>query len=161
MPEYMKHLVVREAIDSDAADLERVSQSAIATLRQTYCPTPEAVAHRRSIVPALIQLVAVFHDVVVGSVEYRVEGDRVHFLSLFVHHDHRQQGVGRRLIAELHRIGRRRRLRCLSTYTVCQTGNPEVFRRLGFEIVSEEPATLYESDRFDNLTEVYMEYPVQ
>lgn len=94
---------------------------------------------------------------VVGSVEYRVEEDRVHFLSLFVHEDFRRQAVGAQLIDELEGIGKQLGLRCLSAYTVTQTGNPEIFEQMGFDVVSEEPADFYESDRFEDLTEVYME----
>ncbi len=153
----MKQCVVREAIDSDAQELKRVSESAIATLRETYRPMAEAIVHRQSFAAALTQLVAVVDGRVRGSVEYRVEADRVHFLSLFVHGDCRRQGVGTRLIAALEGVGRRLGLRCLSAFTVTQTGNPEIFQRMGFEIVSEEPAILYESDRFESLTEVYLE----
>ena len=157
----MNRCIVREATDSDAAELKSVSESAIATLRETYRPTAEAIAHRDSIVEALSQLVGVIDDKVVGSMEYRVEDDRVHFLSLFVHEDYRRRGVGRCLVDELGRIGKHLGLRCLSAYTVTQTGNPEVFRRMGFNIVSEEQADLYESDRFEGLTEVYMERSIK
>ena len=157
----MNRCVVREATDSDAAELKSVSESAIATLRETYRPSAEAIARRASIVEALAQLVGVIDGKVVGSVEYRVEGDRVHFLSLFVHEDYRRRGVGRSLVDELEQIGRRLGLRCLSAYTVAQTGNPVVFQRMGFDIVSEEQADLYESDRFESLTEVYMERSIK
>jgi N-acetylglutamate synthase-like GNAT family acetyltransferase len=152
----MNRCVVREATDLDAAELKSVSESAIATLRETYRPTAEAIAHRDSIVEALAQLVGVIDGKVVGSVEYHVEDDRVRFLSLFVHEDYRHRGVGRSLVDELEQVGKRRGLRCLSAYTVTQTGNPEVFQRMGFDVVSEEPADIYESERFESLTEVYM-----
>ncbi len=159
--EKMNNCIVREAMESDSQDLDRVSESAIATLRQTYRPTEEAIAHRQSIAPALTQLVAVVNDKVVGSVEYHIEEDRVHFRSLFVHHGYRQQGVAKRLIAKLYRIGERIGLRYLSAYTVCQTGNPEIFKRLGFVVISEEPATRFESERYDCLTEVLVERSIE
>ncbi len=81
----------------------------------------------------------------------------MHFLSLDVHSDSRRQGVARRLLAELDAIGKKSGAIKLSTYTVTQTGNVEIFRRLNFRVVSEEPTDLFESDQHAALTETYLE----
>ena len=44
----------------------------------------------------------------------------------------------------------------LKLYTVKETGNVEVFRRLGFTVAAEREDDLFESDRFEKLTEVEM-----
>ena len=41
-------------------------------------------------------------------------------------------------------------------HTVRETGNVDVFQRLGFLVESEELTTLFESDRFSALSEVVM-----
>jgi ribosomal protein S18 acetylase RimI-like enzyme len=150
-------LTIRRAEAHDADGIERVKASAIATLRKTYRPTQKAVSAKQTLSAELIQLVALCDDRVVGKVEYRIEGNRVHFLSLDVHSDSRRQGVARRLLAELDVIGKKQGATRLSTYTVTQTGNVEIFRRLGFRVVSEEPTDLFESDQHSALTESYLE----
>jgi ribosomal protein S18 acetylase RimI-like enzyme len=152
-----KNLTIRLARPEDADGIESVKASAIATLRKTYRPTQKAIAHKQTISTSLTQLVALCDDRVNGAVEYRIEGDRVHFLSLDVHLDSRRQGVARRLLAELDAIGKKSGAAKLSTYTVTQTGNVEIFRRLGFRVVSEEPTDLFESDQHSALTESYLE----
>ena len=150
-------LTIRQPRPEDAAGIERVKASALATLRKTYRPTQKAISAKETLSADLTQLVAVCDDRVVGKVEYRIEGDRVHFLSLDVHLDSRRQGVARRLLAELDAIGKKSGDTKLSTYTVTQTGNVEIFRRLGFRVVSEEPTDLFESDQHAALTESSLE----
>jgi ribosomal protein S18 acetylase RimI-like enzyme len=152
-----ENLTIRPPRPEDAAGIERVRASAIATLRKTYRPTQKAISAKQTLSAELTQLVALCEDRVVGKVEYRIEGDRLHFLSLDVHSDSRRQGVARRLLAELDAIGKKSGAIKLSTYTVTQTGNVEIFRRLNFRAVSEEPTDLFESDQHAALTETYLE----
>ncbi len=152
----MSECVVREATESDTDALELVSQSAIATLRQTYRPTSKAIAQKQSTSSAWTQLVALLDKKAVGSVVYRIEAEGIHFSSLFVHQDYRRQGIGKRLVSELEQIGRRLGLQRLSAYAVKEAGTLQIFQRIGFSIISEEPTDLFESERFDQLTEVHI-----
>jgi ribosomal protein S18 acetylase RimI-like enzyme len=156
-----ENLTIRPPRPEDAEGIERAKASAIATLRKTYRPTQKAIARKQTLSAELTQLVALCDDGVVGKVEYRIDGDRLHFLSLDVHSDWRRQGVARRLLAELDAIGKTHGAKRLSTYTVTQTGNVEIFRRLGFRVVSEEPTDLFESDQHSALTESYLEREIR
>jgi ribosomal protein S18 acetylase RimI-like enzyme len=156
----MVDVKVREATPADALELAAVRASAVATLRKTYRPNQKALAHKRAIAETLTCLVAVSNGRVIGAVEYRLAAGRVHFLSLDVHADDRRQGVATQLVAELARIGKDAGATRLSTYTVTQTGNPVLFERMGFRVISEEPSEFFESDRFDTLTEAYLERPI-
>jgi ribosomal protein S18 acetylase RimI-like enzyme len=151
---------VREATPADADEIAVVSASAVATLREIYRPNQRALAHKQAIADTLTRLVAVLNGRVIGAVEYSLTGDRVHFLSLDVHSDYRRQGVAKRLVAELARIGKSAGAARLSTYTVTQTGNPAIFERMGFQVIYEEPSEFFESDRFDPVTESYLERPI-
>ena len=153
----MAAVQIREATPADAEEIAAVSASAVATLRRTYRPNQKALAQKQAIAETLTRLVAVFNGRVVGTVDYRLTSDRVHFLSLEVHSDYRRQGVATQLVEELTRIGRRTGATRLSTYTVTQTGNPAIFERMGFRVISEEPSDLFESDHFEVLTEAYLE----
>jgi len=150
---------VREAAPADDDGIAAVRASALATLRQTYRPNRKAVAHKQTIAETLTRLVAVLDGRVVGVVEYSIASDRVHFQSLGVHFDYRGQGVAKQLVAELARIGKSSGATRLSTYAVTQTGNPAIFERMGFHVISEEPSEFFESDRFDTITETYLERP--
>jgi ribosomal protein S18 acetylase RimI-like enzyme len=150
-------VTIREATPADVEEIAAVHASAVATLRQTYRPNGQALALKRAIAPTLTCLVAELDGQVVGTVDYHLSSDRVHFLSLDVHADFRRQGVARQLVDELARIGRAAGATRLSTYTVRQTENPVIFERLGFRVISEERSQLFESDRFDVLTEAYLE----
>ena len=44
----------------------------------------------------------------------------------------------------------------MALHTVRETGNVAIFERLGFVVESEEPAALFESDKFPELSEVVM-----
>lgn len=151
------NIEVREAETTDSAGIEIVKASAIATLRETYRPRQKAVDHKQAISATLTQLVAISDGRVIGTVQYVVMGDRLHFLSLDVDSEWRRQGVARRLIAELEESAKSAGALRLSTYTVTQTGNCEIFRRLGFTVVSEEPTDFFESVRYSELTESYLE----
>jgi ribosomal protein S18 acetylase RimI-like enzyme len=156
----MVDVEIREATPADAEEIAVVRASAVATLREIYRPNQKALAHKQAIAETLTRLVAVWNGRVIGAAEYSFTADRVHFLSLDVHSDYRRRGVAKQLIAELARIGKSGGATRLSTYTVTQTGNPAIFERLGFRVIYEEPSALFESDRFDPVTESYLERPI-
>ena len=162
----MLQVEIREARPADAAQIAAVNASATSTLRETYRPNARALAHKKSIADSLTQLVAVVEGTVVGTVQYKFEAGhklehgRVHFLSLDVQANFRRQGVATQLIDRLAEIGKQAGAKVLSTYTVTQTGNVAIFERVGFRVVCEEPSELFESDRFDTITETYLERPI-
>jgi len=86
------HVEVREAVGSDGEAMAAVEASGVATLRETYRPNRDAIAHKQSIADLLTRLVVVEDGNVVGTVEYSFESDRLHFLSLFVHSGYRPPG---------------------------------------------------------------------
>ena len=156
----MSNITVREATPQDTIGLAEVSASARETLRQTYRPTAKALANKKRVGPTFTQLVAVQDDRVVGSVQYSIDADRVHFLSLDVLAACRRRGIARRLIEELTRIGKRAGAAKLSTYTVTQTGNVAIFERLDFQVVFEVATDFFESVQHAVLTEAYLERPI-
>ena len=156
----MSNITVREATEEDAIGLAEVTACAREALRQTYRPTAKALASKKCVGPELTQLVAVQDSRVVGGVQYSIKADRVHLLSLDVLAACRRQGIARRLIEELTRIGKRAGAAKLSTYTVTQTGNVAIFVRLGFHVVLEEATDFFESDQYAVLTEAYLERPI-
>lgn len=71
------------------------------------------------------------------------------FCSLF-----RRQGVARALVEALAGLARELGLRALVAGTVKETGNVEIFVRLGFRVVSEKVDVYSVSDAYTTLTDV-------
>jgi ribosomal protein S18 acetylase RimI-like enzyme len=105
----------------------------------------------------LLRLVATIDDRVAGTVRYRVENQSVRVVGLGVHPDFRRRGVARALLRCLEEIGKAARATRLHLYTVRQTGNVDVFRRLGFTVIAQREAEFSESDRYEKLTDVELE----
>jgi ribosomal protein S18 acetylase RimI-like enzyme len=94
---------------------------------------------------------------VVGTVRYPCEGERIHLIGLLVHPQFQRQGVARALVEVVAQIGQQKGMRRLSLYTVKETGSVPIFDKLGFETMTERIAQDVESDRYETLTDVYME----
>lgn len=121
-----------------------------------YRPTAAARQARTTKDGTLDRLVAVLDGHVVGTVQYRVADGRLSFLALGVHPAHRRRGVARALIRHLETIAARSGCGSVTAHTVRETGNVPIFEKLGFEVESEEPTPLFESERHRTLTEVAM-----
>ena len=155
----MSRVTVREAQDADEREFEEVWATAMATLRETYRMTP-GFLDQWTPPSDLTRVVALVDGRVVGVVQYYIEEDRLHIMRFGVHPDLRGQGIGRAIIGYLDGIARDKGLRCLSVYTVKETGNVPIYQHLGFHVIREEEAKWAESDRFDTLTDVYSERPI-
>jgi N-acetylglutamate synthase-like GNAT family acetyltransferase len=154
----MTTLTIREAAEGDMAAVQGVMAAATAQLRTVYRPTPGAVARARSST-AVRWLIADLDGQCVGALRYVVESDRLH-LGLGVRPESQRKGVGRALVDSLAAKAASLGLPKLSLYTIKETGNVAVFARMGFRVVSEEPAKDIESATGEPLTDVYMERSV-
>ena len=149
-------ITVRPERVEDQAETQNVIAAATATLRQTYRPKQNAIENKARISPGLQRLVAVAGGRVVGTVQYYLEGQSVRVICLSVHTDYRQKGGARSLIRHLEKIGIGEKTTQLKLHTVRETGNVNIFKRLGFTVVAEREDDLFESDRFEKLTDVEM-----
>ncbi|MEZ4598674.1 MAG: GNAT family N-acetyltransferase [Syntrophotaleaceae bacterium] len=147
-------ITVRPERVEDQAAIQGVRAAATATLRQIYRPKQRAIENKSRISPGLQRLVAVVDGQVVGTVQYYIENQSVCLVGLGVAADYRQKGVARSLIRHLENVGKREKAIQLKLHTVKETGNVDVFKRLGFTVVAEREDDFFESDRFDKLTDV-------
>ena len=146
---------VRHATAADTDGVARVQDSATATLRLLYRPLPSRIQRYAERAPRLTRLVAIDGDDIVGTVEYELLGQRLHLINLGVLAQRRRGGVARHLIDALVQIATAAGANRLSLYTIRETGNVDVFARLGFTVVGEGPGLDYVSEQ--PLHEVYME----
>ena len=147
---------VRPAEPGDAAAVQTVDALAIATLRETYRPNRAALENRARLAARMDRLVATCDGHVVGTVQWYVEGDSIGVVALGVHPQFRRRGVARQLLAYLESIAKEHGATQLRLHTVRETGNVEVFLRLGYRTVTECEDEFSESDSYPTLTDVRM-----
>ena len=148
---------IRTCLDSDLCAAERVAADAFAHLRQLCRPSPDAVARKHEMESRLTRLVALDGSEVVGTVQYRIDEDRLHIIGLAVAPPRQRQGIARALVSHLLHIARDHRCRALSLYTIEETGNVHVFERLGFTVISRHEAPDLLSISGAPLNEAFME----
>lgn len=149
------NIEIRKAQPSDLAAAEEVSRRAFEPLRKIYRPTKDHKAREREQSPKLDVVVALSEGQVVGTTRVRIDPAYYFVIGLAVDPDLRCRGIARSMLEwlanEAAETGRG-----LALATVRETGNVDIFRRLGFEVVKQEVATWCESDQFDVLHDVYM-----
>ena len=151
-----KMILVRPEESEDQAEIRKVRDAAVATLRQTYRPGRKAIENKARLSPDLKRLVAVCGGRIVGTVQYYSRNRCLHITGLGVLEDYRQKGVARSLVYRLEKICPEQKATRLKLHTIKETGNVEVFKRLGFTVIAEREDDFFESDRFERLTNVEM-----
>jgi GNAT superfamily N-acetyltransferase len=152
----MNAVTVRELRPEDKIQAAEVDRLATDDLRTVYRPTDVALRQRSALASAVHDLVAVVEEQVVGVVQYRTDGRQLWLRGLGVHPNARRRGVAAAVVQRLERIARDCGCVTLTLHTVRETGNVEIFERLGFVVESEGPTNLFESERYSNLSEVVM-----
>jgi N-acetylglutamate synthase-like GNAT family acetyltransferase len=129
---------VRLANTSEEKAAQELAAVAFAELRSIYVPTPSARAQAASTAGTFSRLVALDdQEVIVGTVLYRIEGDRFHVRGLAVDPKARRRGIARSLLEFIFREALASGLRALSLYTVAETGNTSLFECLGFRTMNQ------------------------
>lgn len=150
-------ITIRHPVSEDQAALAEIAALAKAQLSQTYRPTPEAIAQSKSSKESFTPLVAMLQNRLVGAVEYTLRNTRIYFKALSVHPDFQRRGIARAIIQEMETLGQAKGASHIALNTTKETGNVEIYQKIGFQAISEKEAVLFESHLFDKLTDVYME----
>lgn len=145
---------VREAIISDTDEINLVCESAIKTLRKTYRPKESLIKKSLETLPVQKRLVAVFEGKIRGTLKYYDSLDRICLLGLGVHEDYRKIGIAKALISYAESIAKKLNKKLISCHTIKETGNMSFFESCGFSLVNEEISDDFESDCFENLTDL-------
>ncbi len=149
-------ITIRPEKPDDRPGIQEVDASATAILRRTYRPSQKAIANKARIGNQTQRLVAVISGRIVGTVEYRITNQSLGIMGLGVHQDFRRLGVARSLICALEAIAAKKEAARIHLYTVKETGNVDIFKRLGFMVTLEQEDEFSESDEFTKLTGVEM-----
>lgn len=151
---------VRTALPSDQKAIVSVRQDATDTLRATYFPKEAAIRSKASVSDSLHTLVAEVDAQILGTVQYRIADGILSIIGLSVSKNARRNGIARALVERLVALAADDGISKLSLWCVKETGNPQIFERLGFYSVHEENSTLFASSKYPSLTEVRMEMDV-
>ncbi len=138
----------------DIAQAKAIAKAAFSELRSVYSPTPTAISNQPK---STAYVVAKMGQTVVGTLQYFDEGNRIYVFDLAVDTQYRHQGIARQLIDSTCEIARSLGYKTVSTRTIRETGNVEIFERLGFGVVKEETAKWCVSDRYKILHDAYLE----
>ena len=132
----------------------RIQELATRELRTKYIPRKPRENSKTS---KGAVLVALKDDLVVGVAEYFQNDDFLYIQGIAVHPDHRERGACRSILHRAEEIATLRHLSGLSLSTIKETGNVEIFERLGFKVVSCVIATDYVSPSGEPVIQVNME----
>lgn len=144
----------------DNHKLEAIYASTRKTLRQTYRVKEDAVFEVLN--PLEERIVVVKHnDEEVAATRLHYYEDRLHVIGLGVLDTYRGQGICRLIVDHIKREAIRIQKKQISLYTIRETGNVEVFSKLGFVVMNDEITDDFFSDTYETLHEVYMVFEVE
>ena len=150
-------MTIREMTDDEAESVREVNAESVATLRKVYRPAQAALSRKAKRKNLRTALVCVSKGKIVATVEYEGDSDTLHVLGPMVLPAYRRKGIARLLMDHLAEVGRKHGMHALSLNTIKQTGNVQVFSKLGFRAVRECPDQWAESISGEHLVDVYME----
>lgn len=147
-------LVVREIHEGDEAPLRDIMEAATSELRRTYRPRENRASSGGAPSGALV---ALKESAVVGTAEYVRKQDHLYVQCVAVHPEYRARGVCRALLCGMEEIAKAKKLRALTLCAIEETGNVEIFKNLGFEVVRRAIAPNHVNSAGGPVTQVDME----
>lgn len=148
---------IRKQLDTDQDAVKSIIATATDELRSIYRP----VKNKAPVYDELAtSLVAVVDKKVVASAQFLIGDTHLLIRQLAVMPPFRKQGVARALISDMEQRARIEHKTQVILSTIKETGNADIFLRLGFSIRSEETSTLFESNEARPVTLVTMSKPV-
>jgi ribosomal protein S18 acetylase RimI-like enzyme len=146
--------LVRAFLPADTDPVNLIMATCTRELRNVYTPKPnaEGVSQRQS---HSTRIVAVDHtETVVGVAECVGRDSVLYVQGIAVAPTHRRRGVATDLLAHSTRLAADAGLQALEIATIKETGNVEVFCRLGFLVIDERVSERFLSQDSRPVTEV-------
>ena len=132
---------IREKTSADTSQVKQITLLATAELRRIYIPTLGRGQNQdKPITSNPTCLVACKEEMIVGVTEYTVLVDELHIGGLAVHPEYRRQGLARSLIQAVTQLAIGMGKKKMGISTIKETGNVEIFTRMGFHLDKETVA---------------------
>ncbi len=149
----MKMIEVRQQNELEAKIAESIFTAATNELRAIYRPV--AMADDNLPVNS-IKVVATINDKVVGLAQYLIGTDSIKLSGLAVSPDYRRRGVAGAIVQYLVQEANNNRKADIVLGTIKETGNVDIFVRLGFTVIEEVIAEKFVGACGDKVTLVTM-----
>lgn len=135
--------IVRAFLATDTESFNLIMTSCTSELRKVYVPKPnvESVSPSQSYSSRIVAVDLT--ETVVGVAECVGHASALYVQGIAVAPTHRRRGVASDLLAHCATLAADAGLPALAIATIKETGNVEIFRRLGFLVIAERV-----SDRF-------------
>jgi ribosomal protein S18 acetylase RimI-like enzyme len=148
-------IVVRAFRPADAESVDLIMNSSTRELRAVYAPKPKvensSVRHSSS----SARVVAMDNaDTAIGVAECIVHPLALYVQGIAVASTHRRRGVARALLEHIATLAVDLGLPAVRVATIKETGNVEVFKRLGFDVIEERTSERFLGLHGQPVTEV-------
>jgi ribosomal protein S18 acetylase RimI-like enzyme len=148
-------IIVRPFVESDAEFVNLIVASCTRELRTVYCSRPLSNASAVASSYSLARVVAVDHTgTVVGIAECIERPSVIYVQGIAVAPTHRRSGIAGDLLEHIKSLAAHRGLPDLELATIKETGNVEIFRRLGFTVSEERVSERFQGSDGMPVTEV-------
>lgn len=152
---------VRAYITTDAESVQIIMASCTGELREIYAPIPQAEIVSANHSSPNSRVVAVDHtETVVGVAECIVRPTALYVQGVAVAPTHRRRGVATALLGYIAKLAIDLGLPALQVATIKETGNVEVFKRLGFTVIEEQISERFRGKHGPPVTEVALKRSV-
>lgn len=146
--------IVRAFLSSDTEPVNFIMASCTRELRKVYVPKPNAENVSRN-QPHSSRIVALDHtETIVGVAECVGRESALYVQGIAVAPTHRRRGVATDLLAHSASLAADAGLPALEITTIRETGNVEIFCRLGFLVIEEHVSERFWSHDERAVTEV-------
>ena len=148
-------VAIRAFIATDAESVQLIMTSCTSELRAVYAPKPQAEIVSANNSSPNSRVVAVDHvDTVIGVAECIAHPFALYVQGIAVAPTHRRRGVASALLGYIATLAVDLGLPALQVATIKETGNVEVFKRLGFAVIEERTSERFLGQHGQPVTEV-------
>jgi predicted N-acetyltransferase YhbS len=151
-------IAIREYCPSDTEQVDRLMETATRELRAVYTPKSSDKIEQREQSISSLKIVAEDNDgSIVGVAEFFVRSADIYAQGIAVAASHRRSGVATALLAHITALANDLGVLQVQIKTIKETGNVEIFKHLGFEVILENISARFVGLNEKPVTEITMQ----
>ena len=154
-------ITVRSFLPIDVESVDLIMKSSTQELRAVYTPKPKAVTAPVNHSSSSARVVALDNaEMVVGVAECIVCSSALYVQGVAVASTHRRRGVASALLEHIAKIAVENSLPVVQLATIKETGNVEIFKHLGFNVIEERISERFLGLHGQPVTEVSLQFQI-